>query len=185
MKVLITGFGPFPGVVDNPSGRLARALDGAIGPGWEIVGLEIPTSYARAPALTVQAARLHCVDVVLGSGVATMRERPMLEWFGRADLRPTPDAEGAIAQRLPGPAVVPATLDVPRWADALGCGLSYDAGGYVCNAWLHQVTQALAPVPVGFLHIPAGGLDPERVRSALEKLTAGDAPGPTRTPPLG
>lgn len=185
MKVLITGFGPFPGVPDNPSGRLARALDGARGPGWQVVGLEIPTSYARAPGLTVQAARQHRVDVVIGTGVATARPFPELERTGRAALRPTPDADGVTAPPLPGPDLVPATLDLVRWGEALGCGISEDAGGYVCNAWLHQVAQALAPVPVGFLHIPAAGLDPERVRSALQKLTAGDAPRPTRTPALG
>jgi pyrrolidone-carboxylate peptidase len=53
---LVTGFGPFLDVVDNPSGALARALDGSrIGP-WRVVGMELPVSTARAPALSLARA---------------------------------------------------------------------------------------------------------------------------------
>ena len=46
---------------------------------------------------------------------------------------------------------------------------SDDAGTYVCNAWLHQVASGLE-IPVGFIHIPGSGLEPERLMKGLEAL---------------
>ena len=68
--VLITGFGPFPGVADNPSARLARALDGRVVGGVRFVGEVLPVSYRRAPAQTLRLAAAHKADAILGTGVA-------------------------------------------------------------------------------------------------------------------
>ncbi|HKX45494.1 MAG TPA: pyrrolidone-carboxylate peptidase, partial [Planctomycetota bacterium] len=49
MLALVTGFGPFLDVDDNPSGAVARALDGArVGP-FEVVGRELPVLFDAAP----------------------------------------------------------------------------------------------------------------------------------------
>jgi pyrrolidone-carboxylate peptidase len=58
---------------------------------------------------------------------------------------------------------------VTRLAEALGATCSDDAGGYVCNAWLHRVASTLA-VPVGFVHVPAEGLPPDRLLHGLSAL---------------
>ncbi|MCB9677495.1 MAG: hypothetical protein H6737_20470 [Alphaproteobacteria bacterium] len=176
MKLLVTGFGPFLDVRDNPAARVARAVDGASGPGFRVVGREIPVSYARAVEETVRHAREHGVDCVLGVGVAGTRTAPELERFGRARLGQSPDVDGVCAPRLPGPDVLESSLDVVRWAGALGCHISEDAGGYVCNAWLHQVRQRL-DVPVGFLHVPPDGIAASWLIAGLARLvTSADAP---------
>jgi pyroglutamyl-peptidase len=176
MRLLVTGFGPFGTVEDNPASRLARSLDGVAGHGFSIVGREIPVSYRRAPELTVQLARENGVDHVIGVGVAVSRTTPQLERFGRRGLGATPDVDGVCAPVLPGPERLPASLDVGRWSRALSCETSEDAGGYVCNAWLHQVRQLL-PIPVGFLHIPLSGVTPEWfVTGVARLLTSPDAP---------
>ena len=56
--------------------------------------------------------------------------------------------------------------DVDRFADLLGGVRSDDAGDYVCNAWLYGVQRALS-LPVGFLHIPAQGFQPDTLARAL------------------
>jgi len=165
--ILVTGFGPFGAVVDNPAARVARGVDGRRTGGETVVGVVIPTSFARGPAATIAAARTLRARFVVGIGVATTRsgvevERRAVAW---GDGR-TPDIDGAILDRLDGPEVVPATLDPERLAAALGADLSDDAGRYVCNAWLHRVATGL-DVPVGFVHIPSTGLDPERLLAAL------------------
>ena len=54
MKVLVTGFGAFPGVPVNPTAAIARAVDGArLGP-VEVMGIVLPVSYQRAPELTIE-----------------------------------------------------------------------------------------------------------------------------------
>lgn len=174
MIALITGFGPFGEVTDNPSGRLARAVHGARVGAWTLVGLELPVAYERAVELTVRSAHAHGAGLVLGTGVARRRTRPELERAGRTALGELPDVEGTVAPTLPGPPVVDATIAVPDWAEVLGCGISDDAGGYVCNAWLHQVAQRLAPVPVGFLHVPPHGVDPAWLLDGLGALSQTD-----------
>jgi len=168
--ILVTGFGPFGPVVDNPAARLARAVHGRRTGGETVVGLVIPTSFARGPAATIAAARLVGPRFVIGIGVATTRSGVEVERRAVAtgDGR-TPDVDGATLDRLDGPDVVASTLDPERLAAVLGADLSDDAGRYVCNAWLYQVARAL-DVPVGFVHVPSDGLDPERLLTALRWL---------------
>lgn len=168
--ILVTGFGPFGAVVDNPAARLARAVHGRRIGGHTVVGCVIPVSYARGPDTTIALARDLGPRFVVGLGVATARGTVEVERraIAAGDGR-TPDVDGVILDRLDGPDVVHATLDAERLAAALGADLSDDAGRYVCNAWLHRVAQAL-DVPVGFVHLPADGLDPERLLTALRWL---------------
>jgi pyrrolidone-carboxylate peptidase len=175
VKLLVTGFGPFTSragpIDDNPAARLARALDGRQEADLHIIGREIPVSYERGITQTLDLARLHAVDAVLGIGVAVSRGAAALETRGVARTNALPDVDGVFGPDLEGPPVCASTLDVGRWAEALGVDTSDDAGSYVCNAWLHQVVQAL-DVPVGFLHVTRDGLDPDRVTSGLVRLTA-------------
>lgn len=168
--VLVTGFGPFGAVVDNPAARLARGVDGRRTGGETVVGRVIPVSYARGPDATIAAARMFRPRFVVGIGVATARSGIEVERRAVAigDGR-TPDVDGVVQVRLDGPDVVAATLDAERLAAALGADLSDDAGHYVCNAWLYRVARAL-DVPVGFVHVPSAGLDAERLLAALRWL---------------
>lgn len=167
--ILVTGFGAFLDVVDNPSGRLARAVDGAEVAGWRVVGREIPVSYARGVAATVALAREVGARLVLGTGVARSRDDVDVEAIGYAAGDPAVcDVDGVA--RGPAEGAVAATLDVARLAEALGARRSEDAGRYVCNGWLYDVVRALPDVPVGFLHMSPAGVAPERLLTALAKL---------------
>lgn len=172
MRVLVTGFGAFPGVPDNPSGRVARAVDGARVGGAIVAGLELPVHWIEGPSAAVDAARRLDAALVLGLGVAVGRAGAWVERRGVRIEEGAADARGDVLPGMSGPGVVPATLDCDRLASALGAGLSDDAGRYVCNAWLYQVASAL-PVPVGFVHLPAEGLAPHRLLGGIRALLGG------------
>jgi pyrrolidone-carboxylate peptidase len=74
-----------------------------------------------------------------------------------------------------GPAEVRATLDVEALAEALGAGVSDDAGAYVCNAWLYAVTRGLPGVPVGFVHVPDQGMPEDQLLAGLARLVTARA----------
>lgn len=162
--VLITGFGPFPGVSDNPTAALAQQLDGRTFGDVRIVGKVLPVSYRRAPRMTLAAAAAHKAHAILGLGVSGRATEARVEstahWLpeGRVDV------DGQTLTLLNGPAQVRASW--PALAGLLGLGMSDDAGTYVCNAWLYQVASQ-AKVPVSFVHVPPGGLDVEALGHAV------------------
>ena len=167
--MLVTGFGSFPGVPENPTERLARAVDGARVAGATVIGRVLPVSYARGPDLAIALAREHGVALVVGTGVAVSRPEVSVERVGRRVVEGACDVDGATICGLSDAELVPATLDVERLARALGAVLSDDAGRYVCNAWLHRVASAL-DVPVGFVHVPAEGIAAERLLDGISAL---------------
>jgi len=158
MNVLVTGFGPFPNVPDNPSGALALAVDGAVIRGHWVHGIEIPTSYDRGPSAAIAAARRLDARLVVGLGVATTRTGVCVERCAHRVEAAGADVDGVCTPGLLGPEMITATLDCDRLVEALGGRLSDDAGRYVCNAWLYAVSSAL-DVPVGFVHVPPVGLE--------------------------
>ena len=178
--VLVTGFGPFLAVTDNPSARLALAVHAPEGEP-AVHALVLPVSYARAAALTVEAARRLGVDLVLGLGVATGRTEACVERVGRIELDPrVADVDEVrrdrVLDRTGAPASVHATLPVEVLARALGAQVSEDAGRYVCNAWLYEVGLLLGgELPVGFVHLPPQGMAPERLRTGIAALLAREA----------
>lgn len=159
------GFGPFGSVTDNPSEHLARALDGRSQRGLTLVGASMPVSYARSLHVTEQLVATHRPDWVLGIGVAVQRERPMFERRGTALGCDRPDVDGVCRPSAEGEHL--SGLPVDALAAQLGHPVSEDAGTYVCNAWLHQAIARLAPLPVGFLHIPSSSVDPQALFEAL------------------
>ncbi len=167
--ILVTGFGPFGDVVDNPAARLARAVHGQRAGGHTVVGLVIPVSYARGPSETIAVARALRPTLVLGIGVAVGRPGPEVERIGRRVADPSrADVDGVCLAQV-ADADVRATIDARHLARALGARVSDDAGAYVCNAWLARVAGAL-PVPVGFLHVPSDGVAARRLLDALAQL---------------
>jgi pyroglutamyl-peptidase len=176
--VLVTGFGPFLDVDNNPSGLLARQVDGRrVGP-WRVVGLELPVSTARAPALTLMAAHEHGAAAIVGLGLAQRRDRVCVEAMAWPDLDPSlRDIDGVAGARLPGPASIEARFPCATVAVPLAAVVSRDPGRYVCDAWLYTVCRDGPPgVAVGFVHIPATGLCVERLLLALAVLPLPPSP---------
>lgn len=164
MRLLVVGFGPFPGIPRNPSGDLARAAAGSARLRRVLGGksrcLVLRTAYAAiedqlAPALAARP------DAVLLFGVARRARRVRVE--ARARNRVSllfPDASGQVFTRLQLDPDGPAERRSPHAARAarllrdhgVEASLSRDAGRYLCNA---SYFVALAEDrPTLFIHIP-------------------------------
>ncbi|MBL8719311.1 MAG: hypothetical protein JNL79_25215 [Myxococcales bacterium] len=152
-RVLVTGFGPFGRVVDNPSARLATSAVG-------VDSIVLPTSFARAPAMLRAATEGKGYDVVLLLGVAEGQPEFGVERCGRNVVSARiPDVDGAMPVGVVvegAPEVIAVTLDVARVHGALRAPsrLSDSAGTYVCNALLFHALHAAVAPRVGFLHVP-------------------------------
>jgi pyroglutamyl-peptidase len=171
--VVVTGFGPFPGVEVNPSGAVALALAG-LGPdalgGARVRARVLPVSVARAgDAVDALLAELDDTEPVPPAALLSLgvqREpRFRLELRARARLtseRPDADGQAVAGTRLEGEEERRTTLDLEELAgvlEAAGAGdvhRSDDAGGYVCERVYHHVLGRAAELGVRglFLHVP-------------------------------
>ncbi|MCK0196393.1 peptidase C15 [Ancylobacter sp. 6x-1] len=165
-RVLVTGFGPFPGAPVNPSGALALQLARSrrlAGIGLAVDALVLPTLWVRADALPAELAARD-PDILLMIGLAGRRRALTPERFGRKASRAFPDAAGRRPQRAiqtGAPALVPAPARLGPLVKALReaglpARLSVDAGGYICNAlawrgyrWARERERTAV-----FVHIP-------------------------------
>lgn len=162
--IVITGFGPFEGVSDNPAERVARALHRRKLGNHRVMGLVLPVSYRRAPSLTLACVEVTRPVAVIGFGVGRGSDVVRVETRA-VSARSGEDIDGHTPE-VDGPEVVEATAAVETLASCLGAELSTDAGTYVCNAWLHEVTQG-TDVPTAFVHIPDAGVDVDRIAEGL------------------
>jgi len=169
--VLLTGFGPFPGVPVNASSELARELAStAVGklPGVEVVSASLPTEWELGP---IELRRLIAEvrpDIALHFGVSERARGFEIEARAKNRCGAGVDAAGQLLEAsalLDGAADTrPAGIDARQVVEelrraALPAFLSRDAGGYLCNAiFFHSLGHATAPVyghQAGFIHIPA------------------------------
>ncbi|MEA1833974.1 peptidase C15 [Methylobacterium durans] len=187
-RLLVTGFGPFPGMARNPSAALARRLGAmpalrlALGGSPRVLVLR--TAYDAIPEI-LEPALAEAPAAVLMFGVSGRARRMRIEVRARNRAsRLFPDATGRRAARLAldpaGPSertspAAPAAVAILR-RHGVPVAASRDAGRYLCNA---SYFRALAePCPVLFVHIPPGprtrrprgarpALDPQRTGRAL------------------
>lgn len=187
--LLVTGFGPFPGMPRNPSGQIARQV--AASPRWRSLGIAaraviLTTSYAAIEDELEPLLRGGSFEALLMVGVSGRAKRVQIE--RRATNRASvlfDDESGVRPSRVtlgPGPghrrSGVPAlVISVILRRRALPCAISQNAGRYLCNA---AYFRALAvDRPALFLHIPKappGGrraaADSPRHRSAWSSAMA-------------
>jgi pyroglutamyl-peptidase len=165
MRLLLTGFGPFPGVPRNPSARLAVSL--ATEPRLRLLGIEakalvLPTTYAAIDLALLPALAQHGPGLVLMLGVAARRRALSIET--RATNRASrlmPDASGQTGLRLTlepdGPAarhLALASTPLRRMVQGVPARLSRDAGRYLCNAaYFAALGQAGGRTAI-FVHVP-------------------------------
>jgi pyroglutamyl-peptidase len=170
-KVLLTGFGPFPGVRENISGLLVRRLAAdarTAMPNVRFIAAILPTEWVTAPNVLAGLYDRHDPILALHFGVAPNMRGFRIETEARNVCRMSPDAAGV----LPAASNVmdetrsqrAATLDVTAISARLQeqgycVSLSSDAGGYLCNTILYH-SLALAErhggrCNVGFVHIPS------------------------------
>jgi pyroglutamyl-peptidase len=187
MRVVLAGFGPFPGAPFNPSAKLVKALKSRRRPAFADVTLithVFATSYAAVddamPKLLAQKP-----DVILMFGLAGRRRHLCIEMRARNAFSVLfPDASGWRPRRdtieprgpeaLRGAAPFAALLHAARGTH-FPARLSRDAGQYLCNYAYWQALDRAGrrgggrPL-VQFVHIP-----PVRVQPRLRR--------PGRRPP--
>jgi len=171
LKVLLTGFGPFPGAPFNPTGPLVKALARLRHPafaGVRRVGHVFPTSYAAVdrelPALIARERP----TVILMFGLATRARHLRIETCARNVLsRAHKDAAGHLPTDKLIAADGPATLALPSPARRLvaaaraagvPAAASSNAGDYLCNYLCWRASEAAqaprGPRLVAFIHVP-------------------------------
>jgi pyroglutamyl-peptidase len=185
--LLVTGFGPFPGVPHNPTEALVASLDGRRAGRLRVDGRVLDVSFAGG-ASRLSALLAGRPEAVLMFGVARgageVRVEAQAVNRAQADL---PDVEGRVAGGGPVDAalavdhVLRSAVDVDALAAMLQASgvparVSDDAGRYVCNAmYLHALAWAATsdpPVPCVFVHVPplsAEGASPERLEAAARR----------------
>jgi len=181
--VLLTSFGPFPGIPVNASaglvrkvGRLARRAF----PGFRFTSSVLPTEWRRAPARIAALHGRYRPALALHFGVAAGGNSIRLETRAENVCRASPDAAGLLPLAATlcsdGPAERRVTIDVSAVSNALQrrgfpTSISDDAGSYLCNAVLYYslASGEAKNAAVGFVHIPADVSDSQLT---TEKLAA-------------
>jgi len=168
--ILLTGFGPFPGVADNATARLVPRLAKTareLFPAYDVVAEVLPTEWVVAPQKLADLLARPRTALALHFGVSKHAVGFHIELVGRNRCKATRDAAG----RLPvnewvveaGPPELACTFPAHSIVERLvqlgvPARTSTDAGGFLCNALLyHSLVAADAleqPRLVGFVHLP-------------------------------
>lgn len=184
MTVLVTGFGPFGDVDQNPSWDAVRLLAER----RAVHAERLDVSFRRATARVRDLIAELRPDVVVNVGLAASRRALSLERVAvnLADAR-IPDVDGdqpVDEPAVPGaPTALLTTLPVKAIRARLRAAglpggapveLSLSAGTYVCNAvMLAALAAAPAGTRAGFVHVPpADVLPPAAVAAALDVVVA-------------
>lgn len=166
--LLLTGFEPFDGDAVNPSGEVAKQLDGQTVGGCVVRGVILPVQHESARAVVAPRLDAPGLAAVVHLGLAGGRARISLE---RAALNvmdyTRPDARGRVLRDVAcvadGPAAYLATLPLREMlaaltAEGIPAHVSNTAGTYLCNdisyTTLHALARSRRSVPAGFIHLP-------------------------------
>ena len=164
IPILITGFGSFEGVDENPSGALARRFDGQ-GP---VRGAVLPVEF-RASAEDLDAALasgpepslILCLGVHPGPGYRLERRAGPTLGLERPDN--VGECGDVVSGEMGGPeGDLVTSLDLDELLEALSSGgadgvcISEDAGGYVCErVYRHALVRASERGSEAlFFHVP-------------------------------
>lgn len=171
IRILVTGFGPFPGVPFNASSVLVEQLaetEPRSVPRAMIFSAILPTDWNLAADLSRRLVTRFEPDVILHFGVSRRCSGFEVETQARNLVSPFLDHAGRApvgrTVRRGAPPMLKATLPAPLLVQRLRIAglpavLSSDAGRYLCNAVLYETLLHIRdrkPAPlVGFIHIPA------------------------------
>ena len=166
--MLVTGFEPFDGASVNPSGEVAKRLDGRRLGGAEIRAAVLPVHHVGAAAAVRALLDAHDPAAVIHLGLAAERAQIALERIAINLMDyAIADNAGWQARDEPcvagGPAAYFSTLPLRPMLEAVQASgvpayLSETAGTYLCNYTMYTTLHALAgrpePRPAGFIHLP-------------------------------
>lgn len=171
-RVLITGFGPFPGAAENSSAWLVEALAAARPSsrlGCTLHAEVLPTEWAEIATLSPRLLHQHRPRLILHLGLSKRARGFRVERSAHNVIDFREDARGALptmrsvldqgSGRL-DTAISTANLAKHLRAENLPAAASRSAGAYLCNYLyylsLHWARQQDAPCDVTFVHLPPG-----------------------------
>ena len=187
--ILLTGFGPFPGVPHNVSGDLVRRVALAARqalPAYDVVARILPTEWHIAPTHVTDLIQELRPRLSLHFGVSNRAPGFVVETLARnaagrmdaAGFGPDDDVLDPF-----GPTALPTGLPAGRIVARLHrmhlpAILSRDAGEYLCNAVFYASMRAQAALNpgarCGFIHLPTSiSSTPNRGLLCLDRATLG------------
>jgi pyroglutamyl-peptidase len=198
LRILVTGFGPFPGAPFNPTGPLVAQLLRLRRPALsevELTGHIFPVTYGAVDRELPELLVGYRPQALLMFGLASRTPYLRIETRARNAVTTLwPDADhtrvrkGSISGSADAMMFGPHTAKLLRAADATGIDAraSRDAGSYLCNYLSWRAIEATGrddgPRLAAFVHVPllARGNAPPRKgaahRMTLEQLVdAGEA----------
>ena len=185
-RLLLTGFGPFPGTPENASALLVSALAKRLGQVKLAIELRaeiLPTEWKAAPDQVQSILKIFQPDIALHFGVASEATGFRLETMAQNARNRLSDATGHVHGRRRISATLPDQLLSTFPVDAIRqrlealsipVELSCDAGQYLCNATLFRSLSLTMKSPrqryggapiTGFVHIPSALTDPDQAHS--------------------
>jgi pyroglutamyl-peptidase len=192
LRILITGFGPFPGAPFNPTPALVARLASLRRPAFaDIIRIAhvFPVSYGAVDRELPQLLAEHCPDALLMFGLAA--RTPFIRVETRARNAVTtlwPDAahtrvrQAAIVRGADTQPFGPHTHALLRAGIRTGLDIrsSRDAGRYLCNylSWrgIEAARAPGGPALAAFVHVPLVARDPaSRRMTPPQLLQAGEA----------
>ena len=201
--LLLTFFGPFPGVPVNPTVALAEGAQRLLArmrPDLTVITRELPVSYDGSSTALRTALQQVQPDALISLGVAVGRDVVSLEQVAinldsagiedndgdkRCDEPIAPGGQEAYFSSLP----VRASFERLRAAGE-PVEISYTAGTYVCNHVFYEgqrISRELGlSIPAGFVHVPAicadgeEDADGEETTKGVELTAHRDAGGVVR-----
>jgi pyroglutamyl-peptidase len=183
IRILITGFGPFPGAPHNPTMPLVARLSRLRRPAFSEVEFSahiFPVTYKAVDRELPQLLAQHRPHALLMFGLAS--RTPYLRIETRARNAVTmlwPDADhtivrkGSIADGAGAKMFGPHTARLLRAAAATGIDVraSRDAGSYLCNYLSWRAIEATCvddgPCLAAFVHVPPIARDRRSLRKAM------------------
>ena len=166
--ILLTGFEPFDGDAVNPSGEVAKQLDGRVIGECAVRSVILPVQHEAARAVVAPLLAAPGLVAVVHLGLAGGRARVSLERVAANVMDYSrPDAHGQVLRDVPcvpdGPAAYLSTLPLREMlaaltAEGIPAAISNTAGTYLCNDISYTTLHALArrglTIPAGFIHLP-------------------------------
>jgi pyroglutamyl-peptidase len=166
--LLLTGFEPFDGDTVNPSGEVAKQLDGRVIGDCVVRSVVLPVQHEAARAVVAPRLEAPGLVAVVHLGLAGGRARVSLERVAVNVMDYSrPDAHGQLLRGVAcvegGPAAYLSTLPLRDMlaaltAEGIPAAISNTAGTYLCNDISYTTLHALArrgrSTPAGFIHLP-------------------------------
>ena len=187
LRILLTGFGPFPGAPFNPTQPLVARLLQLRRPAFDDVELSghiFPVTYQAVDRELPQLIAKHRPQSLLMFGLATRTAHVRVETRARnAVTTRWPDADrtrarkGSIASGADAMMFGPHTVKLLRAADGTGIDAraSRDAGSYLCNYLSWRAIEAIGrddgPELANFVHIPPVARDAGSQSTASHRIT--------------